>query len=230
MAHEPEEIIVDFLRANLVDPNGTHTASSQTFSGDGATTVFTLTPAQAVQVVTSITISSVAQKKFVDYDYDLRAKTITFTVAPANASNNIVVNFDKGNTDWIFTGYTDFTVTNPNFPRIEVKRIDESGTRAGSEGTTIPATFLSSIQFQIDFYQRNSNTTFTIGGKVYATYDLLRLFARQTINFLKTNIDQLYPKLHDVEILSNKSFDFEKDTELFRHHIMFQALTENAGT
>gem|GEM_PF-6820545 len=65
--------------------------SQETFSGDGSTKVFTI---QNSPVSTRVTISGTEKTPETDYVVDIEKKTITFTVAPASASNNVVIYYE----------------------------------------------------------------------------------------------------------------------------------------
>jgi hypothetical protein len=231
MAYEPEEIIVDFLRRRITDPRSTsrHTATSDTFSGTGSVQTLTLTPTSgnAVQVVTGLTATSVSKKKYQDYDYDLRAKTVTGTFTSGTA--NVVVSYDEGTTDWIYSDDPYIELAPSSYPRIRVWKTDENGDRQGSEATSTPAPFVGDCQFQVDIYVRNDRQTFTIGGKVYVNEALLQYLARQVIEAFRLYVDDLYPKLHDIRILSSRPFPFDKDRQAFRWTILFSATSSVIG-
>jgi hypothetical protein len=228
MAHEPEDLIVDFLRKRLSDPRSRHTATTDTFSGTGAPQTLTLTPttSNSVQVVTDVQVSAVSQKKFTIYDYDLRAKTVTGTFA--SGTNNVVVSYDEGTTDWVYSDEPYIDLSASSYPRVRVWKVDENGVRMGQESTN-PASLIGTVQFQIDIYVRNDRQTFTIGSKVYANDALLQYLARQVVEAFRLYVDDLYPKLHDIEILSSRPFPFDQDRQAFRWMILVSAQSEVIG-
>ena len=72
------------------DPGAITDAFTDTFSGNGSNTGFTLTRASTTNSV-FVRIHGVMQRNGADFTVD--GTTLTFTTAPPNASNNIVVQF-----------------------------------------------------------------------------------------------------------------------------------------
>ena len=72
------------------EPGAITDAFTQTFTGDGSETAFTLTTASTTNSV-FVRISGVMQRNGTDFTVD--GVTLTFTTAPPAASNNIVVQF-----------------------------------------------------------------------------------------------------------------------------------------
>lgn len=67
-------------------------ARADIFSGNGSATAFTLTSNPGSQANLDVSISGVTQKPGIDYTWT-SGTTITFTTAPPNASNNILVRY-----------------------------------------------------------------------------------------------------------------------------------------
>lgn len=65
------------------------TITTQQFSGNGSTTVFTLSTAATFSTAADVYISGVAQR--VTTDYTVSGTTLTFTTAPPSGTNNIYV-------------------------------------------------------------------------------------------------------------------------------------------
>jgi len=72
------------------DPGAITDAFTDTFTGDASETNFTLTRASTTNSV-FVRIHGVMQRNGTDFTVD--GTTLTFTTAPPNASNNIVVQF-----------------------------------------------------------------------------------------------------------------------------------------
>ena len=72
------------------EPGAITDAFTDTFSGNGSNTGFTLTRASTTNSV-FVRIHGVMQRNGTDFTVD--GTTLTFTTAPPNASNNIVVQF-----------------------------------------------------------------------------------------------------------------------------------------
>ena len=72
------------------EPGAITDAFTDTFTGDGSETAFTLSGASTTNAV-FVRIHGVVQRNGTDFNVD--GTTLTFTTAPPNASNNIVVQF-----------------------------------------------------------------------------------------------------------------------------------------
>jgi hypothetical protein len=72
------------------EPGAITDAFTDTFTGDGSETAFTLTQASTTNSV-FVRIHGVMQRNGTDFTVD--GTTLTFTTAPPNASNNVVVQF-----------------------------------------------------------------------------------------------------------------------------------------
>ena len=72
------------------EPGAITDAFTDTFTGDGSETAFTLTQASTTHAV-FVRIHGVMQRN--GTDFNVEGTTLTFTTAPPNASNNIVVQF-----------------------------------------------------------------------------------------------------------------------------------------
>ena len=72
------------------EPGAITDAFTDTFTGDGSETAFTLSGASTTNAV-FVRIHGVVQRN--GTDFNVEGTTLTFTTAPPNASNNIVVQF-----------------------------------------------------------------------------------------------------------------------------------------
>ena len=84
-------------RTNLI------TMNSEQFSGDGSTTVFTLTQSVSVTAEIEVFIGNVRQDPFTAYNVS-GGTTLTFTSAPASGTNNIYVVFQGKTTGTVEPG------------------------------------------------------------------------------------------------------------------------------
>jgi hypothetical protein len=116
-----EEEQVVFLRNSdiLTTSQRGVTTTTDTFSGDGTTTTFTLTNSN-VKNVRSVTVDGNAQSFGTDYSVDYSNATITFTTAPATGTDNISVQYDYGNSDKIYSDYPRTDLSISSYPRISV--------------------------------------------------------------------------------------------------------------
>ena len=72
---------------------------TDTFSGDGSTTTFQLNYVDVAVGTDSITVDGTVQVRDTDYTIDEVNGTITFTIAPASGTDNIVVEYKKNLSD-----------------------------------------------------------------------------------------------------------------------------------
>lgn len=113
-----------FLRNNdvLTTTQRGVTTSSVSFSGNGATTAFDIN-ASTVKNIRSITVDGTPKTFVTDYSVDTNAVSntkcrITFTAAPASGTNNIVVSYDAGSEDKIYSDFPKTVLRIEDFPRI----------------------------------------------------------------------------------------------------------------
>lgn len=115
------ELVVGLRNADILSTSARGvTTTTQLFSGNGSTTVFTVTNGSTIKNVRAISISAVPKYFGTDYTVNYVTGAITFTVAPASGSSNISVQYDYGTTDKIYPGYPRDQVTISQYPRIHV--------------------------------------------------------------------------------------------------------------
>jgi hypothetical protein len=107
--------LVNFVRnQNIVSTTDRGvTTTTQTFSGNGVLTQFTVSNTPLANV-RSITISAVAQTY--GTDYAISGNVITFNTAPASGTNNISVQYDYGVDDNVVTATSQSIATISTFP------------------------------------------------------------------------------------------------------------------
>ena len=114
-----ENEILTYLRNNLTDPSSRGTATSDTFSGNAVLTAFTLTNT-TVKNVTSVTVDG--DTKYIGHDYTVvygegsDSTVVTFTVAPSNDTDNIVIAYRYG-ASMIYEGFQRLDAT---LPRVSI--------------------------------------------------------------------------------------------------------------
>lgn len=228
--YEPEEVFKDFLRVHLVDPRSTnrHTTDTESFDGTGSTDTFTLSTASTIQCIASVTVDGSEVKKYVDYNYNLRTKQIIFLTNTTSGTDNVVVTYHYGSTDWIFTDEPKIDISSTSYPRIKVWKVDERASRTGTEAGT-PASFSGLVQLQIDIWQANFREGFTISSKFYSNEEITKYVARQVVEKLRTEVSDLYPKFHDIVITSSRPWPFDQRRQAFRHTVLIEAQSEVIG-
>ena len=147
---KPEDLVAEFLRAKLTDPRSRYTSDSDTFTATSGQTVFTLTPTTGtnlVRCITSVTVASVAQKKWQEYLVDLKAPAITLATG-ATTGQTVIVGYSTSasGSEWIYPGMPIGTMAASKFPRISIQLINMTSDRAGP----VTAPLIDLVHFQID--------------------------------------------------------------------------------
>lgn len=127
---ESNEILVEALRKqfNSSISRRAHTLSSESFSGDGVETEFPLTDSDEISFIDSVTVDDVEQQKWQDYEIDdMLPRIITFKshAIPGSGTDNIVVSYGKGGTNWIFHDWTQPDLSPSSYPRVTCIRLPE---------------------------------------------------------------------------------------------------------
>lgn len=231
--YEPEEILKDFLRKRMVsdDPRSSrHTTKTYTLNGTSGEQTIDLSgqSSATIQFINMVTLDATAKKKYVDYEYDLRSKTVTIYASSAG-TNNLTITWYENSTDWIYTDQPRIESTTSAYPRIRVWKTDENADRLGSEATTTPAGFGGTVTFQVDVYFRNQHEGFTMGGKYRTNEEITKYLARKVVEHVRNYINDMYPKLHSFSVLSNRPFEFDQERQSYRHIINLQAQSEVIG-
>lgn len=225
---DPEDILVEFLRAKVTDPRSRYTAETDSFTATAGQTNFTLTPTTAsnqVRCVKTVTKNAVALKKWQDYSVDLAGKKIVLDVG-ATVSDAIVVTYSASASggDWIYPDFPIATLGISKFPRVSVFVVNMTSDRQGGNG----ASYLNRIHFQIDVWVKD-NYEYTLAGHNYNKQELANLIGYEIELALKNGIDELYTKLFDETGLAFGPFSFDDDTQTFRHKQEFVMSSINAG-
>lgn len=231
---EPVDILCEFIRAQYKEParsglSKRHTNATETFSGDGAETEFTVSNTKLL-CVNEVSVSSSVQTKHVDYSIDLRNNKIIFATAPASGSNNVSVDYDHGSESWIYPDKPRIILSRTKYPRVAIMPISESAERLGISDDSR----LHTLTFQIDVLTKkgivatdyvrilsdgsSATTSENIEGE-----QLVRVISRGIINaiqrLIRTKIkDKLFGQLQ----LSNQTIPFDEASKIFRRTVEFQ--------
>lgn len=123
--------MVVFIRNNdilTITQRGVTTATD-TKDGDGSTKVFNLDN-KKVKNVRSVTVDSVTLTNYTDYTISYLTETdtttITFTSAPSDDTDNIVISYDYGAGDKIYGDMPRIDIGLSSYPRIAVQYLSES--------------------------------------------------------------------------------------------------------
>lgn len=237
-------MFVEFLRANISEVTRSGLADRtriqyESFTGDGTTTEYSITVGEPfpltfpitfspdhLQAITSVTVASVSQKKYLNYGIDLRNAKITFVSAPANGAA-ITVNYVAG-TAWIHRDKerTEENWTASSFPKIVVNPITESGIPLGISDDD----YWDNMVFQVDILSRKDQkctiSSETKEGQYVADYLARRV--RESIKQGDARTDLLHKFSHPV-VLRNDPAPFDESKNVFRRIIEVQMSGMNAG-
>lgn len=212
---EPEEILTNFLRSRITEITRTgesnrQTNTSQNFSGDDNTKIFTLTNTPVS--IKTVTVGGVTQTPYLHYDIDLDNKKIRFVTAPGTGTNNITVNYYYGST-WIYPDSPRDDLARLSYPRIGVIKISESDIFKEIGSTAL----FNNITFQFDIVSFK-NLKCTINSENHQGNEVTRYLSRRLINAFQDNFstDLIY-KCTDFIIINNYPIPFEEDKNIFRH-------------
>jgi hypothetical protein len=190
---DPEDIISDFLRTYLIDPKARAEAShSNTFTATAGQTEFSLTASiGSVSCITSVTINSVTKNKWMEYYWDYQnEKIILFT--PLTGSEEVIITFKQGSTNWIYSDRPDEEIGPSSFPRISIFTVGGGGKRLGQYSAPVE----TSTNLQIDIWARQDQP-YTIGEKIYSNEYLTRYIGNQITKAFEEHEDSLFPVLYN---------------------------------
>lgn len=211
-----DDILCEFLRTNLTDTRSRYTSDSDTFDATASQTVFTLTPTDSshlVRAIKSVTKNAVTLNKWQDYSIDLLGKTITLSTG-ATLHDAVIVNYYASGSggEWIYPGYAVDSLGASKFPRIFVSIINSTADNIGAYDSGV----INSIHFQIDVWTKKDYEA-TISSKLYTEQDLADYFGYKLAGFLKSNVNEMYPKLYDYRGVAFRQLPYEEESQTFRH-------------
>lgn len=218
--NEPKNVIVEFLRATLTDPRSrAETTETDSSTGTGSAQTISLSPASSsnkAYAISSVTVDAIAIDKWSDYDIDLQNQNVsgTFTVDKA-----VVVTYKRGSTNWIYPDKANETLSSTSYPRINVLLVNSPGDRVGNYQSEIA----QREHYQIDFWTKRKYV-YDDGVIKHSGSSLANYFSRQIVKSFEDNIDELYPILYDVEIVSVRDATWEVANQCF-HSIVELRLT-----
>ena len=181
--------------------------TSQTFSGNGNDTVFTL---DNNPVVVKVTIGGTEKTPETDYEFDTMNRTVTFTTAPASASNNIVVYYTYEKPLYIRGTKQDSIDTYG----VHAKRLNLPWIATRSDGVRF-------IQAYLNRYKDISQKVKVKSGKFFNSIqenDIVHL--KNTLkgidgDFVVKSIKWTYPRMETIIEVGEYYFDFfEYDKEI----------------
>lgn len=211
----PKDIIVDFLRANLIDPRArAETTNTEEFNG--GSTEFSLTaPSGKVSAITSVTVDGTAQIKWSDYRIDTQNQKIIFFSNTASGTNNVDITYKYGTSDWIFPDKPFKKLAPTSFPRINVLVVDGTGERMGQFNSDVQSTIL----YQIDIWATESYIV-TIDSTKYKGDKLAQYIGLKVMKAFRSSVDELHPPLYNYKPGFLRDQAFDNDLQIF--HKLFE--------
>jgi len=208
--------VITLLRNEVSDPRSRGADQTDSFTGDGTATTFTLTKA-AVKNVKSCTVAGVTQYEGEDFSVDYENNQIIFVTAPAlNAAISITYHYDQ---TWI---YPDYPREDATMPRISVFYVGGFESRRGIgeqfDATTKKRMFVAS--HQIDIWIKKGDVWKVDGTKISGG-KLLDVIADDVLDALVKNKEWLYRafNIHDLIVSSSRDWGYDEDTQLYRKTI-----------
>ena len=221
---EPEEILMNFLRANLTEItrstpsiSNRQVSDSQTFSGTGSQKIFTLT--NSPLSISGVTIGGTTQKPYYHYNIDLDNKRIKFVNAPAGSAV-VIVSYYKTAT-WIFPDKPREDLKRESYPRIGITVISNSGTWKAGGSTNMRNT----VTLQLDILTFK-DLLCTIDTETKEGEDVNRYIASKIISELKDEWDQLDYLFLKFSIINNSPAPFEPNKNIFRRILEVEVLQD----
>ena len=224
----PEDIVVEYLRANLTDPRTRYTADTDTFTATAGQTAFVLTPTTSsnlVRAIRTVTVDGTTMKKWQEYTIDLKNKTITLLTG-ATLADVVVITYYASNTgeEWIYPGFPIASMSKTKFPRISLQVINKSGARRGNYSVGI----VHDVHFQLDVWTKETYSK-TISSISYTEQNLADYLAEQAEYQFISDIDDLYPELYDYVELAFGQMPFDETSQTYRHKQEFMLSGVNIG-
>ncbi|KKM21466.1 hypothetical protein LCGC14_1635160 [marine sediment metagenome] len=228
---EPNEIYVEFLRAELTEPtrdiySSRHNNTTQQFNGNNSITAYTVENTTLL-CVNNISVDSVLQAKFKDYNIDLLNSKINFISAPATGTNNILVDYDY-NTDgrsWIYPDKPRLDLARSSLPRIGVTLITEDGTPQG----LFDDAYWNNIRFQVDVITAKT-LTISSNSETIVGEHLANILARDVVRITKAQWrTKMTNTLFYPEIFNNSPQPYDEQHQLFRRMIEIGFNAEDTG-
>ena len=218
---EPEEIINEFLRANvteLVRRNAANDANlanrqsndTQSYTATASQTVFTITDNTPISCINQVTINATKIYKYIDYDIDLDNNKITLKTG-ATLSDAVVIDYDYGG-NWIFPDKPLDSLSYTSYPRVSVILLTESQRqRAMSDDF-----YYKNMTLQIDVIGFKDQLCTYDSSSIEGT-DVVNAIGRDIVTQIKTKWrDEMKTALFNFNIISNNPSPFNEGTSQFR--------------
>jgi len=207
----PKNVVVDFLRNRLIDPRARAEATnSETF--DGGSTTFQLTPTSgSVSCVSSVVVTGVTQTKWKHYWWDQQNQKVIFYSNTASGTDNVVISYKQGTSNWIYPDKAKNSLSKIAFPRINILVVGGNGERVGQYNSDVE----SAIHFQIDIWTKEEQV-FTIDSIKYSNDKLSEYLGLKIMAAFRNYEADLHPELYNYTSLSiPRDMGFDSELECF---------------
>ena len=221
----PKQILVDFLRHRLTDPQARAEATNtETFNG--GSTDFSLTATSgSVQAITEVSVDGVVQSKWEDYYIDFQNEKVIFYSNTAAGSDNVSITYKQGTTSWIYDDKARATLSTSAFPRINILLVAGAGERVGQFNSNIQ----SKPHFQIDIWTKE-NQLFTINSHKYGNDSLAEYLGYQVTKAFEDYVSDLYPQFYNYQLLSvPRDMGYNAEMQCFHVVVEIQLNSIDAG-
>jgi len=224
-----DERIVEHLHWKVSDPKSRISSTTENFTATAGQTRFTLTPPSGSMLyVSSVTVQTVSQVKYEQYDFDLVNKQIILATG-ATLDDAVSVTYGYG-TAWIFDNLPLPNLNQTNYPRIAVQWIAKPTERAGMGGDTS----LDHPLLQIDalHHKMERITAWDIDGNTMnlQAKPVVRILRRRIIAALKNDWrGNLGYDINAPTIKEDHPVPYEEARDVFRHMLSFSFVGEDMG-
>jgi hypothetical protein len=215
---EPEDIIVEFLRANVTEVtrvglSNRQSNDTQTFSATASQTEFTITDNSSVVCINEVTKNGSKLYKYIDYDIDTDNAKVTLDTG-ATLGDSLVIDYDYSST-WIYPDKPRDDLTKASYPRISVVPLTESQTQRGISDDY----YYFNYTMQIDVLAYKEQLC-TIDSETKEGQEVVNHIARDILTQIKTKWrDEMRTKLFNFNIIANNPAPFNESQNQFRRII-----------
>lgn len=191
------DIITDFLRTHLTDPQARAEASrTENITATAGQTTITLSPTVGtVSAITAVTVEGATKNKWADYFWDYQNQKITFYTA-LTLDDAVVITYKQGTSNWIYADKPDDKLSEDSWPRIEIYTLSGGSKRLGNYQADIQ----SQPTVNISVWAKDRQV-FTINGNKYSNNYLSRYIAYRIMDAFEDNEGDMDPVLYDFEIV-----------------------------
>lgn len=229
---EPDEIYVEFLRVQLTEPtrdnySARHTNTTETFTGDGTASDFTVANTKLL-CVNNVSVDSVLQAKYSTYDIDLVNNKITFNSSnlPSNGAEVLVDHdFNTAGRSWVYPDKPRLDLGRSSMPRIGVVLITEDGQPTGMSDDA----HWNNLRFQVDVLTQK-DLSVTSNSETLIGQSLVNGIARDVVRLTKNSWrNNMGTKLYQPQIFNNSPQPYDETNNVFKRTIEVGFNAEDTG-